>query len=74
MPSRQIVSPKVLLNAEIIFAELYFHIHGRACQSDIWAAAIGAWRDGSEVMPMIEAAICAAKAIEAGVVRRPAIN
>ena len=74
MSARQIASQNVLLNAEIIFAELYFHIHGHACQSDIWPAAIAAWKAGSQIMPMIEAAICAAVAIEAGVVRRPAVN
>lgn len=74
MHARPLPSQQILLNAEIIFAELHFHVHGTACESDIWLAALAAWELGSETLTMVEVAIAAAKAIETGVVRRPRLN
>jgi hypothetical protein len=74
MQSRPLPSPRILLNAEIIFSEIHFHIYGAACESDIWIAAVEAWQRGSETLPMVAAAIAAANAVETGVVRRPRLN
>lgn len=59
-----------LTNAEIIFTEVYFYIHGHACGKDVWLSALASWKDNAETMPMVAAAISAAKAIELGRVRR----
>jgi hypothetical protein len=59
-----------LLKAEIIFTEVYFYIHGRACEKDVWPAALALWKSTPENMPMVAMAISAAESIETGTVRR----
>ncbi len=69
MADRPALSKATLKNAEIIYAEFYFSVHGHACERDIWVAAFDAWKAGSQDLTMVNAAISAAQAIETGTLR-----
>jgi len=63
------ISAAIEKNAQIIFAELYYSVHGNPCEPDIWSAALSAWKAGNATFPMMDAAFAAAHAIESGIVR-----
>ena len=66
MNRRSDLSDTCVRHAEIIFAEFYYSVHGHPCDIEIWTAAFHAWNGGSLNLPMVEAAVAAAQAIETG--------
>ncbi len=68
------ISPAIVKNAEIIFTEFYYSVHGHVCEPDIWVTALSAWKAGNTALPMVDAAFAASYAIETGIVRTAATH
>ncbi len=69
MNNREAISDRTIENAEIIFAEIYYFANGQLCPRDILKSAFDTWKTGSPNLPMVEAAVSAAMAVEKGTIR-----